>query len=34
MSAMEPVLEVRHLNSYYRLGGTAFSRGRAVQVLQ
>lgn len=33
MSAMEPVLEVRHLNSYYRLGGTAFSRGRAVQVL-
>lgn len=34
MSTMEPVLEVRHLNCYYRLGGTAFSRGRRVQVLR
>ena len=31
---MEPILEIRQLNSFYRQGGSAFSRGRTVQVLQ
>lgn len=31
---MEPVLEIRNLNSFYRVGGGAFSRGRTVQVLK
>ena len=31
---MEPILEIRDLNSFYRQGGNAFSRGRTVQVLQ
>lgn len=31
---MEPVLEVRNLNSYYRRRGGAFGKGRTVQVLK
>ena len=31
---MEPILEIQHLNSFYRVGGNAFSRGRTVQVLK
>ena len=31
---MEPVLEVRNLNSYYRRGSSAFGKGRTVQVLK
>lgn len=29
-----PILEVSHLNSFYRHGGNAFSRGASVQVLK
>ena len=31
---MEPILEIQHLNSFYRVGGNAFSKGRTVQVLK
>ena len=31
---MEPSVEIRQLNSFYRQGGSALSRGRTVQVLQ
>ncbi len=31
---MEPILEIKNLNSFYRQGGNAFTRGRAVQVLK
>jgi len=31
---MEPILEIRNVNSFYRLGGNAFSKGRTVQVLK
>ena len=31
---MEPILEIHNLNSFYRQGGSAFSRGKAVQVLK
>ncbi len=31
---MEPILEIRNVNSFYRVGGNAFSRGRTVQVLK
>ena len=34
VAVMEPILEIRQLNSFYRQGGSAFSRGRTVQVLQ
>lgn len=33
-SVAEPILEVSHLNSFYRHGGSAFSRGASVQVLK
>ena len=31
---MEPILEIKNLNSFYRQGGSAFSKGRTVQVLK
>ena len=31
---MEPILEIRGLNSFYRQGHSAFSRGKTVQVLR
>ena len=31
---MEPILEIRNVNSFYRIGGNAFTRGRTVQVLK
>lgn len=31
---MEPILEIRNLNSFYRIGGSAFSKGKTVQVLK
>lgn len=31
---MEPILEIKNLNSFYRQGGRAFSKGKAVQVLK
>lgn len=31
---MEPILEIRALNSFYRQGRTAFSRGKTIQVLR
>jgi len=31
---MEPILEIKNLNSFYRLGGSAFSKGKTVQVLK
>jgi peptide/nickel transport system ATP-binding protein len=31
---VEPILEIKNLNSYYRQGGNAFSRGKTVQVLK
>lgn len=31
---MEPILEIRSVNSFYRIGGSAFSKGRTVQVLK
>ena len=31
---MEPILEIRNVNSFYRIGGSAFSKGRTVQVLK
>lgn len=31
---MEPVLEIRNLNSYYRRGSSAFGKGRTVRVLK
>ena len=31
---MEPILEIKNLNSFYRQGGRAFSKGRTVQVLK
>ena len=31
---MEPILEIRNVNSFYRVGGSAFTRGRTVQVLK
>ncbi len=31
---MEPILEIRNVNSFYRVGGSAFSKGRTVQVLK
>jgi len=31
---MEPILEVYNLNSFYRQGGNAFSKGKTVQVLK
>lgn len=31
---MEPILEIRNLNSFYRQGGNAFSRGKTIQVLE
>ena len=31
---MEPILEIRNVNSFYRIGGNAFSKGRTVQVLK
>lgn len=31
---MEPILEIKHLNSFYRQGGNAFSKGKTVQVLK
>ena len=29
---MEPILEIKNLNSFYRQGSSAFSRGKSVQV--
>lgn len=31
---MEPILEIRNVNSFYRIGGNAFTKGRTVQVLK
>lgn len=31
---MEPILEIKNVNSVYRVGGNAFSKGRTVQVLK
>lgn len=31
---MEPILEIKNVNSFYRVGGNAFSKGRTVQVLK
>jgi len=31
---MEPILEIRNVNSFYRVGGSAFTKGRTVQVLK
>ena len=31
---MEPILEIKNVNSFYRIGGNAFSKGRTVQVLK
>ena len=31
---MEPILEIKNLNSFYRQGGSAFSKGKTVQVLK
>ena len=31
---MEPILEIKNLNSFYRQGGNAFSKGKTVQVLK
>lgn len=31
---MEPLLEIKGLNSFYRIGGNAFSKGRTIQVLK
>ncbi len=31
---MEPLLEIKGLNSFYHIGGSAFSKGRIVQVLK
>ena len=31
---MEPILEIRNVNSFYRIGGNGFSKGRTVQVLK
>lgn len=31
---MEPILEIRGLNSFYRQGHSAFSRGKTIQVLR
>ena len=31
---MEPLLEIKQLNSFYRMGGNAFSKGRTIQVLK
>lgn len=31
---MEPILEIKNLNSFYRQGGNAFTRGKSVQVLK
>lgn len=31
---MEPILEIKQLNSFYRQGGSAFSKGKTVQVLK
>ena len=31
---MEPILEIRNLNSFYHQGGGAFSKKRTVQVLK
>ncbi|MDO4515605.1 MAG: ATP-binding cassette domain-containing protein [Bacillota bacterium] len=31
---MEPILEIKNLNSFYRQGGNAFSKGKSVQVLK
>lgn len=31
---MEPILEIRHLNSFYHQGGGLFSKGKTVQVLK
>ena len=31
---MEPILEIKNLNSFYRQGSSAFSRGKSVQVLK
>ena len=30
----EPILEIKNLNSFYRQGGGAFSKGRIIQVLR
>ena len=30
----EPILEIINLNSFYRQGGGAFSKGRIIQVLR
>ena len=31
---MEPILEIQNVNSFYRIGGNAFTKGRTVQVLK
>lgn len=31
---MEPILEIRNLNSFYRQGGGVFSKGKTTQVLK
>lgn len=31
---MEPLLEIKGLNSFYRVGGNAFSKGKTIQVLK
>ena len=31
---MEPILEIKNLNSFYRQGGSAFSKGKTGQVLK
>lgn len=31
---MEPILEIKNLNSFYRQGGNAFTKGKTVQVLK
>ncbi|MGM9565642.1 ABC transporter ATP-binding protein [Evtepia sp.] len=31
---MEPILEIKNLNSFYRQGGNAFTKGKSVQVLK
>ena len=31
---MEPILEIKILNSFYRQGGNAFTKGKSVQVLK
>ena len=31
---MEPILEIKNLNSFYRQGGNAFTKGKPVQVLK